>query len=157
MTGKRPEGDLDRSSLEETLEQHHTCMSRVAELEEILDRHPDEEGRWIGRIRQELPLLRDTLSHHFKEEQEAALYRELPVRYPRFAERIEKLASEHDGILEAIDKVTAAAQGLQRPELHDLRELNARIQLLVATIRRHEAEENELIMSAHWDEVGTGD
>jgi len=153
----RSKGDPDRSSLEETLQQHHTCMSRVAELEEILDQHPDEEGRWIGRIREELPRLRGTLSHHFAEEQEAALYRELPVRYPRFAERIKKLASEHDGILEAIDTVTAAAQGLHQAELHELRELNARIQLLVATIRRHEAEENELIMSAHWDEVGAGD
>jgi len=153
----RSKGDPDRSSLEETLQQHHTCMSRVAELEKALDQHPDEEGRWIGRIRKELPLLRGTLSHHFEEEQEAALYRELPVRYPRFADRIKKLASEHDGILQAIDTVTVAAQGLHQAELHELRELNARIQLLVATIRRHEAEENELIMSAHWDEVGAGD
>jgi hypothetical protein len=31
------------------------------------------------------------------------------------------------------------------------------LQLMVATIRRHEAEENEIVIQAHWDEVGVGD
>ena len=42
-------------------------------------------------------------------------------------------------------------------EIYQMRELNAQVQLLVATIRRHEAAENEIVIEAHWDEVGVGD
>jgi len=149
---------VSRTSLQDTLDDHQDCMRMVAEVESILDRQPDREGRWIGSLLETLPTLADRLRAHFRAEEQAALYRELPVSKPRLAPRIEKLAAEHDEMLASVDKVIRRARGIAEPaEIHQLRELNALVQLLVATIRRHEAEENEIIMGAYWDELGAAD
>ncbi len=42
-------------------------------------------------------------------------------------------------------------------KLYQLRELNAHAQMLAAIIRPHEAEENEMVMRAYWQEIGSGD
>ena len=156
MEPKAPDTSL-RSFGEETLAEHRDAMEVVSEVEDCLDRHPDLEGGWIGQIREELPRLADTLRAHFAAEQEGPLYRQLPLSHPRFAERLRRLEAEHAGILRSIVEVTRQAEELEEPQLYEVREFNAALQLLVATIRRHEAEENEIILSAHWDEVGAGD
>ena len=145
------------SSLEGTLDEHRDLVQIVAEVESCLDRPPDREGHWIDGLVETLPTLVDTLRCHFSAEQQGALYCEVPVRFPRFADRLEKLAGEHEEILKAADDVIARSKTVGRAHIYEQRELNARVQLLISTIRRHEAEETEIILSAHWDEMGTGD
>jgi hemerythrin-like domain-containing protein len=140
-----------------TLEEHRQCMQVVAEVESILDRQPDREGRWLGEIRDKLPELRNTLAAHFRGEEDGPLFRQLPIQAPQLSGRLSRLEEEHQGILESVESLTRRAEKLQDPEVYELRELNAQVQLLIATIRRHEAEENELVMQANWDEIGTGD
>jgi hypothetical protein len=149
--------DRPGSSLDATLHEHRDVMQAVAEVEACLDTPPDREGEWVRRLLGSLPELADTLRCHFSAEQEGALYREVPERFPRFAHRLETLGREHGEILRTADDVIASAKSLRGARIYEQRELNARVQLLVATIRRHEAEENEIILSANWDEVGAGD
>jgi hypothetical protein len=143
--------------LDETLDDHRKAMQIVSGVEDCLDRHPDRHGEWIANLLEELKRLIEMLRCHFAAEQEGPLYRTLPVSHPRFASRLSKLEGEHDQILRAVEQAVQKAQSLDQPQLYEIREYNAELQLLVATIRRHEAEENEIILSAHWDEVGTGD
>ena len=58
---------------------------------------------------------------------------------------------------ERLERIIAQAEGLEDPAVYDLRELNAAVQLFVATLRRHEAAENEIVVHSLWDELGTGD
>ena len=52
----------------------------------------------------------------------------------------------------------AYAEGLEDgAEPYRLHELNARVQLLIAKIQRHESEENEIVLDAHWSDLGMGD
>jgi len=157
--GKDPaEDSVNRSSLQDTLDEHHTCMRMVAEVESILDRKPDREGRWIKALQDKLPVLGETLQAHFEAEEAATLYCEVPIRKPRLAPRIEKLAAEHGEMLRSVQRVIKRARALDEPaEVYQMREINALVQLLIATIRRHEAEENEIIMGAYWDELGAAD
>ena len=137
--------------------EHRCCMEVVAEVERCLDCQPDREGRWVSRLLESLPRLATTLRSHFEVEQQGPLYRKLPISFPRFAQRLEKLEAEHVRILEVVDGAVARARNLQSAEMYEIRELNAQVQLIVATIRRHEAEEDEILVQAHWDEVGVGD
>ena len=141
----------------EMREEHRGCMEVVAEVERCLDCQPDREGRWVSRLLESLPRLATTLRSHFEVEQQGPLYRKLPISFPRFAQRLEQLEAEHVRILEVVDGAVARARNLQAAEMYEIRELNAQVQLLVATIRRHEAEEDEILVQAHWDEVGVGD
>lgn len=157
MDDQKKRSEAPPEIVEETLDEHRQCMKVVSDVERCLDRQPDREGRWLLRLRDALPRLASTLREHFRAEEEGPLYRALPVSFPRFALRLEKLEAEHVRILETVDSVTARAGTLSDPEMYEMRELNAQVQLIVATIRRHEAEENEIVIEAHWDEVGVGD
>ena len=147
----------EKSAADEALNEHRECMQVVSSVENCLDRHPDREGQWIGQLSEELPRLAETLRSHFIAEQEGPLYQTLPVTHPRFASRLQKLEGEHAKIIAAVEDAVQKAVSLNDPQMYEIREFNAELQLMVATIRRHEAEENEIILSAHWDEVGTGD
>jgi hypothetical protein len=95
---------------------------------------------------------------HFRVEETGPIYRQLPVRHPRFADRAAVLEGEHKQILATLRKVADKASALAgEAEPYELRELNAHTQLLLATLQRHEAAENELVLEANWTEVGVGD
>jgi ElaB/YqjD/DUF883 family membrane-anchored ribosome-binding protein len=148
------EKDTDPRS---TIDNHRDCMRIVAEVEACLDRPPDREGQWLAELRDKLPALAETLRGHFADEEHEYLYTELPAQKPRFADRLAALKSEHRSMLEEVDEAISRAGKVEGGELHELRELNACVQLLVATIRRHEAEENEIVLRAYWHDVGAGD
>jgi len=147
----------DKSLLEGTREEHRECMEVVGELVACLERHPESPGEWVRQLEGMLDTLEATMKAHFVVEEQGELYRGLPVTHPRLAARLKALESEHSGMLEAIDRVKEKARDLDDPESYELRELNARAQLLVAQIQRHEAQENEIVLEAHWGEVGVGD
>jgi hypothetical protein len=157
MDDREANAKPEDSSLETILDDHRECMQIVAEVEACLDEHPDREGRWMGRMLPKLEALAGTLRSHFREEEQASLYREVPERFPRFADRLQRLASEHSEILDRATELVRRAGALDHTRIHELREFNAGVQMLVANLRRHEAEENEVILSAHWQEFGEGD
>jgi hemerythrin-like domain-containing protein len=132
-------------------------MRVVAEVETILGQAPDRDGEWMGRLMAKLPTLSASMRAHFSAEEQGALFTELPLKKPRLEQRIRNLGTEHGKMVADLDRITEMARALRQPEIHELRELNAHIQLFIATIRRHEAEENEIIMSAYWDELGAAD
>ncbi len=138
--------------------EHHSCVEAVVALENILGRAPDHEGGWLEALRGELDELATALMAHFEEEMASDLYGSLAHRAPQCSARLEELMDEHDEILQRLDAVREEAGQLSDDaELYQLRELNAHAQMLAAIIRRHEAEENEMVMRAYWQEIGSGD
>jgi len=157
MNGGKPCDDANQKIVDEMLGEHRGCMEVVAEVESCIGCQLDSEGRWVSRLLESLPKLARTLRTHFEVEQQGPLYRKLPISYPRFAHRLEQLEAEHIRILEVVDGAVARARSSRSAEMAEIRELNAQVRLIVATIRRHEAEEDEILIQAHWDEVGVGD
>lgn len=144
-------------SIQDTLDDHRECMQVVSEVEACLDRQPDDPVRWVARLLEHLPVLLRTMREHFVDEEGGQLYGELPTRRPQVAARLDALKNEHPHMLAEIEEIIDVAGDLRRAELYELRELNARVQLLVARLRRHEAAENELIYEVYWDDIGAGD
>ncbi len=148
---------LDPALVDHTLGEHQEVMHAVAALERCLDREPDVPERWVADALTELGRAAAVLRAHFAEEVQGPLFRQVPIARPRFAPKLERLAAEHGHVLEALAEAQAHGRRLRDPQLHELREFNARLQLLAAMIRRHEAEENEIALQAFWDETGSGD
>jgi hypothetical protein len=142
----------------ETLDEHRSCMRVVRDLEGYLATPADREGRWVEGLAVRLGRLCGTLEAHFAAEQNGPLFRQLPLSKPRLADRLKRLEREHDEILEAGKSTQGRAEGLREgAEPYELHELNARVQLLIARIQRHESEENEVVLEAHWNDLGLGD
>ena len=146
-----------RLSLQTTLDEHRGCMQVVAALEDLLARRPDPPDAWLADLIVLLGTLRTTLAEHFESEQDGALFQEVPVKKPDLADQVDRLGVEHTAMLETLDALAERCTAVREPETHHLRELNGHAQLLISTIRRHEAEENEIIMNAYWSETGGGD
>jgi hypothetical protein len=149
--------NTDRELVDSTLDEHRECMQIVGEVETCLDGQPDREGRWMGRLLPQLQNLAAMLRTHFCGEEQTALYQEIPVKNPQYADTLERLVGEHGQILDRVDALVQKAGQIDQTRIHELREFNAGVQLLVASIRRHEAEENEVVLNAYWQEVGAGD
>jgi len=147
----------DRSEVEAALDEHRECMQIVGAVEACLDERPDREGRWMGKLMPRLENLSAMLRAHFCGEEQTSLYREVPVKSPQYAETLNRLLAEHEQILERIDALLHKAGDIDHTRIHEQREFNAGVQLLVASIRRHEAEENEVVLGAYWQETGAGD
>ncbi len=134
---------------------HRECMEVVAEIERSVDRTPDRG--WVADLVERLPRLREALIDHFADEESGTLYGTMPLTFPHLAERFEALKHEHPRLLAHVDNLLERAGHLDDPKPYELRELDARMQLLLARIRRHEAQENELVFEAVWHEIGVGD
>jgi hypothetical protein len=145
------------ASIQHALDEHRECMAYVTKLEACLDHQPDDTSRWIGQLLDHLPGLARTMRDHFEDEERGPLFSELPQRHPRIGDRLDALKNEHPRMLAEIDKIIELTGGMRDAEVYELRELNARIQLFVARLRRHEAAENELMYELYWNDLGTGD
>lgn len=145
------------SYVEETLDEHRGCMKLVSDVEACLDRRPDEPAQWLAKLRETLESLKFGLQQHFQGEESGPLFADLVETHPRLSGQLDKLVGEHSQMLVEIEGAIGRADALTSPEPFELREFNARIQMLIAMIRRHEAEENELVLRAYWRESGVGD
>jgi len=157
MSDKQQDKTKEAQQFQGTLDEHRECMQYVVALEACLDRRPDDAGLWIGGLLEHLPGLARTMREHFEAEEEGALFTDLPKRNPMVHARLKVLKEEHPRLLHDVERIMEITAGLRDAELYELREINARIQLFIARLRRHEATENELIFEAYWDDYGTGD
>ncbi len=104
-----------------------------------------------------LHVLDSTLRGHFESEEEG-LFRRLPIDHPELAPQVKKLKEEHAAILVLLQAIIEKAAGPGSNKANRLSHaLAAQVERLVAKVRRHEAEENELMMAAHWNTLGTID
>ena len=146
-----------RSSYDELLRDHREVRRLVTALDSEASKPAAPSSAWVGTVRGLLTSLRDTLLPHFAQEEEGSLYREVPVDFPRLAERCRGLAAEHQAIAAQLGALIERATAQGEGDDGTAGELAAEIRLLVATIRSHEAQENEIIMTAYWDDLGSGD
>ncbi len=145
------------SLVEETLDEHRGCLQLISEVEQCLDRPPDDRQRWLADLQGTLARLATALGRHFAGEESGPMFRSLPTQHPRLAGPLARLEAEHPVMLQKMNDVLEKANALENTEIFELRELNGGVQLLLAQIRRHEAAEDEMVIRAHWEEVGVGD
>lgn len=157
MAEERKAVDESADLVAETVDEHRHCLQVVADLEACLEKAPDAEGAWLAAVLERLPVLATTLEAHFADEEAGPMFTRLPHRFPRFDARLKELKDEHVRMSAAVAEAIARAEAMRGSDPFDLRELKAQLQLLVARLRRHEAAEYEIVVEAHWDEVGVGD
>jgi hypothetical protein len=139
------------------LDDHRRCMGVVSEVEACLEQPIDRGGRWAAQLVDSLDRLSEALSAHFRMEEQEPLFVTMPSARPRFAQTLVRLKAEHEDMLQELEDVRARAAKLGTERLREQRTVNGQVQMLIAAIRRHEAEENEILIHAYWDETGVGD
>ena len=132
--------------------EHPDCSAAVERVQAHLDAEP-RDGDWLEELAARAGALRATLVKHYELEEQGPLYNGIPQRHPRFTRKLSRLVEEHDEILRSLDAVVSGA-GETAPE--DTAEVELRAGVVLARIRRHEAEEIEIVLNARWDDLAPG-
>jgi hypothetical protein len=136
---------------------HRQLLAMLQELELWLERPLDDLGAWKQRLSDWLDEITAFLRAHFAREEGSELYGEIPIHYPRFARTIERLLSEHEGILGEIQELGTAVFRLHDPHHTRFDEVLCRVRLMIASLRRHESEETEIMQRAYCEDIGACD
>lgn len=139
------------------LEEHRTLTTRVSQLDDLAAQGAKRGPGWSLELNK---LTLDVLEHlkmHFSGDAEGNLFAEISMSCPHFSGRLASLAAEHSKILESFRQVAERAGSHEAGDGEAERRLCLQAQAAVATLRRHEAEENEIIMRAYWEDLGAPD
>lgn len=107
------------------------------------------EGR--SEVRKDLQRFKDHLACLFKLEEEGRLFEDMLARLPMEDREIERLRGEHQILLEGLQEV------IDRIDLVDGESYRNDVKSILESLRRHEDAENELLLRAHYNELGTCD
>ena len=130
---------------------HAALAGVVADVSELVDQPPDLGSAWLPPLLSALDRLAFMLRDHFRAEEASHLYRGLGHDFPWLAFRLERLKGEHSEMLDELRAYLApAADGVPSPA--PARRIRIRVHMLLAKLHRHEAEETEILLAAHWDE-----
>ena len=151
----KPSSDEAGDRRDAVLHEHRELVEKVGQVEQWVSGNPLSDG-WGPGLRTELLELTEMLRGHFGGEAEGQLFAEFMVEFPRFASRLSRLTAEHAEIIKAFRSVADQADA-PRASAELLQGLAARTKAAIATLRRHEAEENEIIMSAYLEDLGGAD
>jgi len=148
----RDDPSPNRPSNDDLHRQHHACMAIPEALQRCVASRGDGDPTWRRAADALIAELCLALVQHFADEVRSELFVDLPRARPWDAARLARLAAEHPVIL-------AGFADLRR-ELADLADASAesrwiaRLRAAIATLRRHEAEETEIMLIAGWDDLG---
>lgn len=132
-----------------TLDEHSAFLHMLDDLLLLARKPAEDEAVWRAELARQVEELRDALAVHFASEELGPLFTQIPQEMPHWAPRIGRLGSEHSAVIHRLSALALRAGSLSRADLagETLR--------LVALIRRHEAEETEILAHALWDDLGS--
>jgi uncharacterized protein (UPF0335 family) len=141
----------DLSCCEDTLEQHRSFNPLIEAILLRVVRLPDEKDPWLADLTKRLSQLAELLGAHFADEELSCLFTDIPLQCPHHAEKLERLKGEHPMLIERLKTVLDGGEAL------DMAVVAGRVQRTIAQVRRHEAEETEIILESFWDEGGSSE
>ncbi len=141
---------------EEVLEEHRRIQQLLGRVDAAVREATPGSG-WSLELAGMLDEVVRLLKAHFSGEAESSFFRQMLETAPRLSPQINKLVLEHSGILKAFTEGAKLAKELDPADRVQCKDLRRKVQLALATLKRHEAEENEMIMQAYWEDVGVAD
>lgn len=149
--------ELSRPEISELINEHKEAKRLLTEVEKHVDAASNDSVGWARGVTGVLEELVGKLRAHFEKEEGGCLYTEVPIAAPRYAATCTRLLGEHAEMLSGFATVQERLHLLADERIGDVEGVAGRIRMLIASLRRHEAEENELLMSALWEDIGSKD
>jgi len=138
------------------LDEHRELIRHLSELDDLAQSTSRGEG-WGRDLSRRAAELVEQLRAHFGGDAEGTFFFDVTKRSPHLLPKLTALTAEHPEILKEFREVAQAAAQLAAADSDAATRIAARTRRVIATLRRHEAEENELIFKTFWDDIGTKD
>jgi cobalamin biosynthesis Mg chelatase CobN len=146
----------------QVLDEHRHLREVIAELKSFLEAPRPEIGvkgahTWSSELSQRLVKLHDELFRHFRFEENSGMVEDLSIAHPRFADRIDKVVSEHPQMLKAVRTIMTDALSYSEGEKPEDPQLRRRILAVLDQLAEHERQETDLIQRAEYRDTGAAD
>lgn len=141
----------------QVLEEHREVVQHVSELDAWAEPNTPRDEKWGPELSRRASIVIEHLKHHFSGEAEGSLFADIAKHAPHLMGKLTALTAEHREILAEFRQVAEHASALGPGDVKTAARIGVRARRAVAKLRRHEAEENELIFNTYWDDLGVGD
>ena len=135
------------------IRENHAIIGELmtSALRAVTERHEP-----VPRVAHLMGELRDRVADRFEEEVDNGMFRNLTALAPRFQHEISSLRDEHEQLLA---EIAAICQRTETDSLSaaDWEELELRLHEFSSHFTRHETREQDLILGAYDDDLGSGD
>jgi len=151
---------LTKSWARQVLEEHRELRKKVKGLREyICEPRPaiGEVGAhsWAADLASQLVNLHDELVRHFRFEDQSGMVEDVAMQHPRALGRAEDLVDEHPQMLKELRRLMAEALDYSEGHPPEDCPLRRSVCALLNQLEEHERDENDLIMSLEFDDLGT--
>ena len=139
------------------LDEHRHVMEVVARVDECLWNSAPRDKAWGTELARRVGSVVEQLKLHFSGNAERSMFEELAHTAPHLIGKLRNLGAEHDQILTDFRRVAEMALEVDVTDSEAATRLAALARKAIAKLRRHEAEENEIVLDAVLEDLGGGD
>jgi Hemerythrin HHE cation binding domain len=149
---------INAAFLQEIKDDHHELRQLLHHTDAML-RRPDWMPLEFNRLVELIGKLRDQLAMHFSLEEAYGYFDDALTEAPHLSRRAERLRAQHFDLYSEMCRMTERAEQLLYHEAphSQIRELGEVFRDFSGRFHEHEANENDLILEALNEELGTGD
>ena len=142
-----------------TRREHDALIEAINVLNRaIASAAPGREPSWAQRVSRDLQAVRSALQAHTESsEGDGGLFQELDLAWPTRVQQVKELRQEHRRMLEQSAELVGAADRIVSGDSAAYSELRRQVIGLLADLRRHQAEETDLIFECFYRDIGVGD
>ncbi len=147
-----------KQMIEKTLEEHYQIKQLIESMNKSIENKPEDElSKWQQNMHQQALELYKHLKEHFDLEEDGGFMTPVLEAQPASAPTVKFLQDEHQVLLNELDKLVETMcqpACLTNPECEKLCE---DFKQLMATLRKHERNEDQLMQSVYTVDIGTKD
>lgn len=133
------------------LDEHKRMSAHLEAVDEWAAEGVEHKAGWRAELAPRTGTLVEHLKVHFSSPAEAGVFDDMQRRTPHLLDKLSSLTREHATILAELRDLAELAARAGGP---DGKKLAAKARAIVASVRRHKSEENELILRGMYDDLG---
>lgn len=144
---------------QQVLEEHRELTRKNLQLRQFLAAPRPEVGSegahsWAAELAGQLVALHDELFRHFRFEDEGGMVEDISTSHPRASAKIEDLVNEHPLFLRKVRRLMEEALTYSEGNTPEVPALRRSVIALLDRLQIHEQEENHLIQSLEYRDIG---
>ena len=146
------EPQTEHGLFEEMLEEHEELRELLGEIHRMLAKRLEA----VASVSEMLASFGEHVETHFAEEETAGFFDDVVDRAPRLSDRIDALRTEHQQLLATVRRLNEIA-GDGDGSADWWQRLEAAFHKFSNELMHHEHTENEILLEAYTDDIGTAD
>lgn len=155
-----PKNIVSQDSTRRLKSEHADLLTELTNLQELWPTYEEvvaaRRVNALNAFQSECVNLRKRLVAHFTAEEEGGYLADALAVAPRLLHEAKRLLLEHGALLRTFDTILASVQSAETSP-DSWADTTQRFGEFLARLRRHEQEENELVLESAEDDLGTGD